>query len=72
MHEVLKHEHLSDSVRLPFDRRKKIRVVKSTTELSTVEFEDYLDRIRRWARIKLRFDIPLPNDTPYPYDHKQP
>lgn len=68
MHEVLKHEHLSTSIRLPFDRRKKIKVVTSTTEMSTVEFETFIENVRKWARIKLRFEIPLPNNSPYPYD----
>lgn len=71
MHEVLKHEHLSVSVRLAFDRRKRIKVARSTSELTTAEFEDYLGRIREWSRKKLNFRIPLPNESPYPYEHDE-
>lgn len=68
MHEVLKDLHLATSIRLPFDRRKKMKIPRSTTELDTREFEEYLERIRQWARKFLKFEIPLPNNSPYPYD----
>ena len=71
MHEVLKHEHLSVSVRLAFDRRKRMKVARSTSELTTAEFEDYLERIREWSRKKLNFRIPLPNESPYPYENDE-
>jgi hypothetical protein len=36
--------------------------VKSTTRLSTVEIEEYLESIRRWAALDLSVYIPLPNE----------
>jgi len=41
---------------------REIRVVKSTAEWDTVEFEDRMERIRQWADT---FDIhiPLPNEV---------
>ena len=37
--------------------------VKSTATLSTSEMEDYLERFRQWALIKLAFQIPLPHEV---------
>jgi hypothetical protein len=36
--------------------------VKSTTQLSTLEMENYLEEIRRFASIKLNLIVPLPNE----------
>lgn len=40
-----------------------IKLTKSTTELSTVEMEDYLARMRTWAAINLGMNIPEPNQV---------
>ena len=45
------------------DKRIVIPYLKSTTELSTQEFEDYLTRIKRWAAIELNIYIPEPNEV---------
>lgn len=37
--------------------------VKSTTELSTVEFNDYTEKIRQWANEFLNLQLPLPNEN---------
>jgi hypothetical protein len=37
-------------------------ITGSTTDFSTVEFEDYLTRIRAWAATCLGLFIPLPNE----------
>lgn len=42
--------------------RRDIEVTKSTTKLSTVEFSDYVERIRSWAGTELRLSIPSPED----------
>lgn len=39
-----------------------IRIPKTTTELSTAEFEEYLERCRRFAQEWLQVSIPLPNE----------
>lgn len=36
--------------------------VKSTTELSTVEFNEYTEKIREWANSYLNLQLPLPNE----------
>lgn len=40
-----------------------IPITKSTTELSTTEFEDYLSKIRMWAANFLNLIIPLPGEV---------
>lgn len=38
-------------------------VPKSSTELTTIEFEQYLERVRAFAAQELRMTIPLPNEV---------
>lgn len=38
-----------------------VKILKSTTKLNTLQFEEYLGRIRDWASTKLNITIPLPN-----------
>lgn len=35
---------------------------KTTQEMSTIEFEDYLEKVRIWAATELGVSIPLPNE----------
>ena len=44
--------------------------VKSTTELTTVEFEEYAESCRRWASIALDMYIPLPNEVEVPNEYQ--
>ena len=37
----------------------------STTELNTVEFEIFLEKVRRWAVVEHSIYIPLPNEVGY-------
>jgi hypothetical protein len=54
MHEILKYKFLqSHAMGMPY--------VKSTTKLSTGEFEEYLSKIKRWAAEFLNIVIPDPN-----------
>jgi len=46
---------------------KKFVETRSTRDETTVSFEEYLIRIRRWASDFLSMYIPLPNETPYNY-----
>jgi len=41
---------------------KEIESIRSTTDLSTVEMEQYLTKIREFASIELNVYIPLPNE----------
>ena len=44
----------------------EVKVVRSTSRLSTVEFETYCRRIRMWAAVAINFDIPEPNEVEIP------
>lgn len=56
IHEILKYKFLqSHAMGMPY--------VKSTTKLSTGEFEDYLSKIKRWAAEFLNIVIPDPNEA---------
>lgn len=56
MHEALKMKFLQIG---PCD----VPTLKSTTKLNTAEFEDYLERIRRWAATEYAVVVPLPNEA---------
>ena len=60
MHEILRGKFLSDSKSIAGE---DITFSHSTTELSTVEFEEYLSHIREWASVKLNVFIPAPNEV---------
>jgi len=40
----------------------EVLVVKSTTGLTTVEFEEYQSKIRQWASMSLGLFLPVPNE----------
>jgi hypothetical protein len=66
VHELLKylflrHEEWSDVAGV------SIVSLKSTTDLNTKEFEEFLDRIRKWSLEEYNFVIPIPNETEYFY-----
>ena len=42
---------------------EEIETRKSTTKLSTVEFEAYTERIRAFCATELQIIVPLPNET---------
>lgn len=58
MHEALKEKFLSA---IPDDHG--LRKIKSTTKLNTIEMEEYLEKIRRWASVELNCYIPNPNES---------
>jgi len=62
IHEILRGKFLSDSKSIAGE---DIRYSHSTTELDTLEFEDYLQKIREWASVKFEIFIPLPNEVDY-------
>jgi hypothetical protein len=41
--------------------------IKSTTRLTKPEFEDYLEKVRRFASVELSISIPKPNETEFNY-----
>lgn len=64
MHETLKALHLTQRIRVAYDRRRKMTINTTTTELDTMQFEEYLEKIRIWAKKFLNFRIPYPNEVP--------
>jgi len=44
-----------------------VEYTKSTTALSTMEFESYMTKIRMFASTELGCFLPLPNETSYDY-----
>ena len=59
VHEMLKGIFLKRGVDY---KGKRFEVIRSTADLSTMEFEEYLEKIRKWALIELNLLIPLPNE----------
>jgi chloramphenicol 3-O-phosphotransferase len=59
MHEALKWEFL----RVHHD--DKPDTVRSTTTLTTLEFEEYCEKVRMWASKEFGCFIPLPNEVDY-------
>lgn len=43
----------------------EIKLVKSTTMLNTVEFEEYLSKLREWLSIEFGVYVPTPNEVSY-------
>lgn len=59
MHEILKHKFLDRNVVIADE---VMRIPKSTTSLTTSEFEIYLSQIKEWASIGLSVVLPDPNE----------
>jgi len=57
MRAALAHKFLS-----VIDERNGLMRIKGTSELSTVEFEEFLARVRQWAGEELGVFVPLPNE----------
>jgi len=51
------------------DRENKIPRVKSTTELSTKEFMEFVDKVREFAIFNLGIQIPEPNEHRFLYEN---
>lgn len=63
-HEILKHKFLRITLWIPKkDGIKEMSVItKTTTKLTTKDFEEYLSQIRSWASQDLGCFIPEPNE----------
>lgn len=61
-------EEMHEACRIKFltiHRNNLPDTIKSTTSLSTVEMEEYLENIRRWASEFHNIYLPLPNEVEY-------
>ena len=63
VHELMKERFLTKIEKLKSDKRVKLKRTKSTSELTTQEFEEYLENIRVFASKYLNIIIPLPNQN---------
>lgn len=60
VHEMLKAKFLGEDI--ANDNGEFIRINRSTTDLTTVEFLEYIDSIQIWASEFLNIYIPSPNE----------
>lgn len=66
IHNVLKELFLKKHIDIATSKgQKPFYIVRSTTELSTVEFEEYMSKIREWSSIELGVYIPDPSEVSY-------
>ncbi|HCJ67017.1 MAG TPA: hypothetical protein DHV62_06760 [Elusimicrobia bacterium] len=58
-------EEIHEALKLKFlkDESREIPILRSTASLTTVEFEEYLEKIRMWAAQELNCIIPEPNEV---------
>jgi len=61
-HDALRFKFLSKDVEI---KGHKLKVIRSTADLSTKEFEEYLSDVRMWASIEHGCYIPLPRECDY-------
>ena len=62
MHEILKAEFLTSFYEF---KDKVYTVVRSTTDLNTTEFAEYMGNVQRFASMELGVYIPDPNEVDY-------
>lgn len=58
-------EEMHDALKMLFlkDNSREIPTLRSTTELTTIEFEKYLENIKMWAANIMNVYIPDPNEV---------
>ena len=61
MHAILRSKFLR-AEKVNEDTGVVYEYVKSTTELTTVEYEEYLDDVRRFAAQEFNMNVPMPNE----------
>ena len=62
VHEFLKEKFLSKKEHIIIGSEEHDVEMATTTKLSTKEFEEYIENIRRFASMELQIDIPSPNE----------
>ncbi|MBS1915702.1 MAG: hypothetical protein JST87_05455 [Bacteroidetes bacterium] len=61
-HEVLKHLFLKKKI-VNQNTDETIEIAGSTQKLTTVQFNEFVDEVIRWAAAYLSIAIPLPNES---------
>jgi len=57
-------EEIHEALKFKFLRKEgKLETVRSTTSLTTTEFEMFLEKVRIWALTDFQITIPLPNEV---------
>lgn len=58
-------DEMHDALRMLFlkDHAEGLPTLKSTASLSTVDFEDYMSKVRQWASQELQVYVPEPNEV---------
>lgn len=62
MHDVLKKK-FNPKVKVLKQTGEELLIGGTTTEMETLEFENYLESVRTWALTELDIYIPLPNES---------
>lgn len=66
MHEILKKLFLPTRT-CAMPSGEELHITKGSSELDSVEFEEFVLKIRIWAKDFLSMTIPIPNQTNYNY-----
>lgn len=68
IHELLKAMFLKKHLDIKLkDKIERYKIIKSTTSLDKMQWEEYMDKIRQFATEKFQLYIPLPNECEYDY-----
>ena len=61
------NDEIHDAMRMKFliNRDGKVVTLKSTKNLTTIQFEEYMTKIRQWANSELDCYIPEPNEVEF-------
>lgn len=62
LRELLKFKFLKKDILLDADTGEMASIIKSTADLNTGEWEDFMEQIRAWAAEIFGIEIPLPNE----------
>ena len=64
LHNIFKGMFLREAAEITKgDKRVVIPYIKSTRDLDTKEFDEYIEKIKRWAAMELSLYIPDPNEV---------
>ena len=61
-HQLLGTTHLKKKITV--EGGQEFTVVRSTTSLSTADFEEYMSKLRAWGATEFGLNIPEPNEDP--------